>query len=462
MTLKLVFFCLSLFFWSSDVMAQNGNKSSLQSQAEVQKQKGNLVNARAFYVRAYEDYAKKGNVKQSVACGLEAAALYYQGDNLYKEGLDLLRRMDQNIEKNTQGSDRASLHYQTDRERLQIYMKQRKLSEAQEQLSTMERHAEASNDADLKNDLFYNKTLFYYTFGQTEKANATLKEMVDRLTAAKAQKMVAEMESMKEKIAEQEASIDEKDSSLTARQAVIVGLGVLAAILAAALVLGAIVLMRYILLTRKQKKTIQLANETNALKAKFINNISAQLAPTLQKLDSRTPEVKALLDFSDHIQTLSDLENSTEEVEKEDTRLDSFCEGLMEQVRGEEKNRVSLTVNAPKMSAKINQKYVSHILLHLLRNAAIYTPEDGHITLEYKKRGAHKHQFVVTDTGCGIPEEKRENVFKPFLEIRDLTTGDGLGLPTCKQMALKMNGDLDIDPTFTKGTRFVLHLNSEK
>ena len=228
--------------------------------------------------------------------------------------------------------------------------------------------------------------------------------------------------------------------------------------LAVALVLGALVLMRYIMLTRKQKKTIQLLKENNALKAKFISNISAQLAPTLQKLDSRTPEVKALLDFSDHIQTLSELENSTETVEREETQLASFCENLMEQISNKVKSGVTLKVEAPKMTANINKEYVSHILSHLLMNAANYTPEGGHITLEYKKRGAHKHQFLVSDTGCGIPEEKREDVFKPFLEIRDLTTGDGLGLPICKQMALKMNGDLDIDPAFTKGSRFVLHL----
>ena len=103
---------------------------------------------------------------------------------------------------------------------------------------------------------------------------------------------------------------------------------------------------------------------------------------------------------------------------------------------------------------------MSHILLHLLRNAAEYTPEGGTIKLDYKKRGAHAHQFLVTDTGCGIPEELHEDVFKPFREIKDLTTGDGLGLPTCKQMALKMNGDLEIDPQYTKGTRFMLDLHS--
>jgi signal transduction histidine kinase len=67
---------------------------------------------------------------------------------------------------------------------------------------------------------------------------------------------------------------------------------------------------------------------------------------------------------------------------------------------------------------------------------------------------------LVADTGEGIPEEKREDIFKPFREIRDLTTGDGLGLPTCKQMALKMKGDLEVDPEYTKGTRFLLDLQA--
>jgi signal transduction histidine kinase len=182
------------------------------------------------------------------------------------------------------------------------------------------------------------------------------------------------------------------------------------------------------------------------------------MAPTLQKLDSRIPEVKALQDFSDHVQTLSSLENSTEAVELEETQIQQFCESLVDQIRDKVKPGVTLVVNVPKTTAMIHREYVSHILLHLLNNAAIYTPQGGKITLDYKKRSAHSHQFLVTDTGESIPEEKREDVFKPFLEVRDLTTGDGLGLPICKQMALKMDGDLEIDGAFTKGTRFVLNL----
>ena len=218
--------------------------------------------------------------------------------------------------------------------------------------------------------------------------------------------------------------------------------------------------MRFILLTRKQKKTIKMANDSNAQKAKFISNISAQLEPTLQKLDKKTPEVQALLDFSSHIETLSSLENSDEEVEMEELNINKFCEELMEPIRAKAKNDVTLTVNAPKMTLTTNKEYVAHILNHLLENALQYVNEEGTVVLEYKKRGAHSHQFLVSNTGNPMSEEQREEVFTPFREVRDLTKGDGLGLPICRQMALKMGGDLEIDPQFTKGTRFILELHS--
>ena len=440
------------------VHAQEAKKSNLQMQAEREDGKGNKVNARAFYLRAYEDYVKKGQTQEGVACGLKATVLYYQGDNLYKEGLDLLRRIDQSIDTKADKGQRAALHYQTAKERFYIYTRQKKGEEALAQLNNMAKYANEANDIDLKNDHLFNQSVYFYSLGQNEKANATLNEMVNKMNEASELKVAKKLEGLKKQIADNEADIAEKDSSLTARQAVIVGLSILAAILAAALVLGAIVLMRSIILIRKQKKTIRQLSENNASQAKFISNISAQLAPTLQKLDSSTPEVKALLDFTDHIQTLSELENSNETLEREEIQLASFCEELIQKVQEKVKSDVVLKADAPKMTMKINKEYVSHILLHLLGNAANYTPEGGHITLEYKKRGAHKHQFLVSNTGSSIPDELHEEVFKAFREVHDLTSGDGLGLPICKRMALNMNGDLDIDPSFTKGVRFILHL----
>lgn len=502
MNKKVLILLVNLFLCCAIVCAQE-QKSELQQKAEAADKEGTVATARYMYIRAFEEYVGKGQMKQAVDCGIKATGLYYKKDSFWKEAFDLLRRIDDNINANQQSSpsEKAALHYQVTKERLQMYMKMRKSTSCVDQLNIMENQVTVSADDDLRNDLLYNKAIYYYTFGLNTQGDAVFKEMAGKLTASKeygkvdqayqtliangrrsnsanlvaqsyksyvawkdsvnALKSADEIAALKQRIADNEASISEKDSSLSARMAIIIGLCVLAAALAAALVVGAIVLMRFILLTRKQKNTIKMANENNALKAKFISNISAQLDPTLQKLDASMPEVKALQDFSAHIQMLSGLENEdTSAIEMEETQLPSFCEGLMEQIRNKVQSNVTLTVNAPKMSAKINKEYVSHILLHLLKNAAEYTPAGGTIWLDYKKRGAHVHQFLVSNTGEAISEEKRDDVFKPFVEIRDLTTGDGLGLPICRQMALNMNGELSIDPNFTKGTRFVLDLHA--
>ena len=501
MSKKFLVFLVTLFLGYGTVGAEEVQKSELQQRAEAIDVKQNIAGARSLFIHAFNDYANKGQIMQAAECGTKATALYYK-ENFWKEAFDLLRRVDQAIDADAKAStiEKAAAHYLATRERMQMYVKLRKPTSAMDYLKIMENQAELAGDEKLKNDLLYQKAVYYYTFGQNAEGNAVFKEMADKLTKQKeydkvdevyqtliangrksnsaslvaqsykgymawkdstnALKYADEIAALKKQISDNEQSIAEKDSSLTARMAFIVGLGVLAGILAAALVIGVIVLLRYILLTRKQQRNIQMLTDSNALKAKFISNIAGQLQPTFEKLDGSIPEVKALQDFAEHIQTLSMLENSMgEPVELEEIQIPQFCEGLMDQIRDKVKNDVVLNINAPKMSALINKEYVEHLLLHLLNNAAEYTPEEGTIWLEFKKRSAHTLQFLVADTGVGIAEEKRDNVFKPFLEIRDLTKGDGLGLPICRQMALKMNGDLKIDETFTKGVRFVLELH---
>ena len=500
--MKKVFILLFAVCFSMGVSyAQQATKSELHQRAESELEKGSVAGARYNFIRAFEDYTRQGQLKVAMECAARGNALYYK-ENYWKEAFDLLRRADAEIEaRGKNAKEKAALHYIITKERLAMYIKLRKSDSAKDQLGLMETQVTYAADDALKNDLLYNKAVYYYSFGQNAQGNEVFKEMATKLTASKQYdkvdevyktlianarrsgnaNMVAqsysnylawkdsvntlkhadEIGALKKQITDNEAKIDDQAGSLTARQAIIIGLCILAAALAAALVLGGIVLMRYILLTRKQKKQINLANENNALKAKFISNISAQLNPTLHKLDAKIPEVKALLDFSEHIATLSDLENTIDEdVEKADVQLTPFCDELVSAIKSKVNTGVTVKTNVPTLSVNMNKEYVQHILQHLLTNAAIYTPKDGTIWLDYKKRGAHVHQFLVSNTGEAIPEEKRDDVFKPFTEVKDFTEGDGLGLPICKQMAIKMKGDLDIDPEFTKGTRFVLLLHS--
>ncbi|MDE6766002.1 MAG: ATP-binding protein, partial [Duncaniella sp.] len=83
------------------------------------------------------------------------------------------------------------------------------------------------------------------------------------------------------------------------------------------------------------------------------------------------------------------------------------------------------------------------------------------ITLAYRKRGANSHQFIVTDSGPGIPEEAREDLFKAFNSSRDISEGDGLGLPICALRADKMGGSLTLDTTVSRGTSFILTIHTQ-
>ena len=197
------------------------------------------------------------------------------------------------------------------------------------------------------------------------------------------------------------------------------------------------------------------------------------MKPTLDKLDVSARELRttapqqagsiqtrvdALKQFSVNIQELSSLESSLlEPYETQSFNVGSFCKKTMDKVKDKINPDVEVIVDAPQLEVKTNAEQLERILLHLLNNAAQYTTS-GKIWLEFKRKGAHLCHLIVTDNGTGIPDEQKENLFKPFSEVKDLAEGDGLGLPICALIANKLNGNLSIDMEYKKGARFILVL----
>ena len=171
MNKKLFSLLLSLCFCCLFVSAQEVKKSDLQVRAEAADKEGTIATARYLYIRAFEDYANKGQMQLGVECATKATALYYK-ENYWKEAFDLLHRADQAIsaEKKTGGD---ALHYQVTKERLKMYMKLRKSDSAKDQISVMESQAKASGDENLQNDLLYNKAIYHYTFSSDFWAKCT-------------------------------------------------------------------------------------------------------------------------------------------------------------------------------------------------------------------------------------------------------------------------------------------------
>jgi signal transduction histidine kinase len=104
---------------------------------------------------------------------------------------------------------------------------------------------------------------------------------------------------------------------------------------------------------------------------------------------------------------------------------------------------------------------VEQILLNLLSNAIKYTSAGGKITVQCAVSG-ESASIAVKDTGRGVPQEKLESIFEPFVQLgRSLSSaheGMGLGLAISRDLARAMGGDLKVSSKVGGGSTFTLTL----
>ncbi|PID84796.1 MAG: hypothetical protein CSB13_11315 [Chloroflexi bacterium] len=104
---------------------------------------------------------------------------------------------------------------------------------------------------------------------------------------------------------------------------------------------------------------------------------------------------------------------------------------------------------------------LKQLFINLIDNAIKYTPDGGKVMLSLAivDRNA---QFVVSDTGLGIPPEDLPHVFDRFYRVDKARTraqgGSGLGLSIAKWVAQAHGGDIYVESTVGKGTTFTVLL----
>ena len=119
-------------------------------------------------------------------------------------------------------------------------------------------------------------------------------------------------------------------------------------------------------------------------------------------------------------------------------------------------------VPAPAGAAAVaDPEKLQQILLNLLSNALKFTTSGGLVRLECALDG-DRAAIAVADTGRGIPGDRLEDIFEPFVQVdRGLTResdGTGLGLAISRQLALAMGGDLTVVSRLGEGSTFTLTL----
>ena len=104
---------------------------------------------------------------------------------------------------------------------------------------------------------------------------------------------------------------------------------------------------------------------------------------------------------------------------------------------------------------------VDQILLNLLTNAIRHTSAGGSVTVKCMV-SQNTAGIAVIDTGSGVPKDKLEAIFEPFVQLgRSLSSaheGTGLGLSISRDLARAMKGDLTVSSKVGEGSIFTLKL----
>ena len=143
-----------------------------------------------------------------------------------------------------------------------------------------------------------------------------------------------------------------------------------------------------------------------------------------------------------------------------DEAIEAASEFVELQVRA--KSVTFVKVPCPtKVMVQADSDKVKQILLNLLSNAIKFTDPGGTITLRCT-RDADRAYLYVTDTGAGIPPDKLDVIFDPFVQVDQRLVrehaGVGLGLAISRDLARGMNGDLTVTSTLGVGSTFRLSL----
>jgi len=242
---------------------------------------------------------------------------------------------------------------------------------------------------------------------------------------------------------------------------------------------------------------------TSKYKSEFLANMSHELRTPLNSImilskllseNENKPISGKLLDYTkvigksgaDLLQLINDIldiskiESRKLDIIMEEVSLGAFKEdmdALFNEVAKDKGIQFSVTLEKSLPEQIVSDKFrLAQIIKNLLSNALKFTPEQGSVSLNiYQPTSespvskqlegvdlSQKIAFSVTDTGIGIPDDKKKLIFEAFSQmdgsINRKYGGTGLGLTISRQLASLLGGSVHLESEVDKGSTFSLVL----
>ena len=240
-------------------------------------------------------------------------------------------------------------------------------------------------------------------------------------------------------------------------------------------------------LTKAKEK----AEESDRLKTAFLNNVSHEFRTPMNGImgfssmlnqsglinetqdiyvDLINKSCNRLLNIVNDTIEISKVQSNQEEIFKTNTNIKEVVNDVLKDFKNSiaQKNieiEVNINISDEESIIKTDKYKLKRIIWHLLSNAVKFT-FTGKIILAVQKTEENQLQFLIEDTGIGIPKNLQQRIFEPFRQVETSEIrrfgGNGIGLALSKAYIEMLGGKIWIESQQKKGTTVFFTIPVEK
>ncbi len=241
----------------------------------------------------------------------------------------------------------------------------------------------------------------------------------------------------------------------------------------------------------QERREVKRVQELDRMKLKFLTNLSHDfrtpisliMGPVdqliedeattgrLDKLNMIRRNARRLLNLVNQLLDFRKMEEHELKLQLSKGEFVSFLKEVTDSFRDmSERKHISFTFKSciDRLDAFFDRDKIERILFNLLSNAFKFTLEGGHITVDLQKAESSDDQeqtwvwINVTDTGIGIPTDKKDLIFDRFFQndtsASILNQGTGIGLSITKEFIKLHGGKIQVESEPGKGCAFTIQI----
>ena len=193
-------------------------------------------------------------------------------------------------------------------------------------------------------------------------------------------------------------------------------------------------------------------------------SLSAKQQDSIKEIDDAG---SLLLELVNQVLDLSSIEEGNFRISIETVPLENVlreCKALIQPLADENNIRLDFITDFAGY-VKADHTRLKQVIINLLSNAIKYNRHNGMVNVRCHYASDNRVHIIVEDNGIGIPQEKLQSLFEPFIRLETdpkKIEGTGIGLAISKNLTEMMNGKLNVQSELGRGSTFWIEMDGSR